>query len=109
MSEPDDIEAQRALAAAMFPREWASASSVPGKRGGRMRAGLRKRAVAETIMAPIRAAGGMCGNCASRIRNPGMMKGLFCELGSGGGAYQTTAPDSLCAEYEGPAKTRAAA
>ena len=101
MSAANEMElaSERALAAQFFPEQWAEALTITGKTGGRRRAGLRKAAIAEAIMIPLRLSGESCSTCASRLRNPGMMKGLFCDLDSDFHGYAVTQPDALCSRW----------
>lgn len=94
-----EIADERALAANFYPEEWAVALIITGKRGNHRRAELRKRAIADAIMIPLRNAGASCSNCSSRLRNPGMMKGLFCDLDSDLHGYMETRPDALCSRW----------
>lgn len=101
MTAANEIELadERALAASFYPDEWAVALMITGKRGGHRRADLRKRAIADAIMIPLRNVGASCSNCSSRLRNPGMTKGLFCDMDSDFHGYMPTAPNALCSRW----------
>jgi hypothetical protein len=93
------IEEQRALAAKMYPHEWARALCTTGMRGQKARAGLRKRAVEEAARDRLRCIGANCGNCAHRLRDPAMLTGHFCDLDSDFHGYTRTTLEALCSRW----------
>jgi hypothetical protein len=104
MTEPTtaELEAQRALAAQLFPSEWARALTITGKRGGKMRAGLRHRAVAKVKIDELRATGASCANCSNRTSTPwpkDQARRWACDLGSDFHGYQITQLDAICPDW----------
>lgn len=99
-----ELDAQHALAASMFPQEWARALTVPGKRGSRQRASLRHRAVAEVRMRELRAIGSSCANCDNRVSTPWTdpARRWACDLRSDFHGYQITQLDGLCPDWIAP-------
>lgn len=98
VDEEARLERERALAAEMFPREWAAALKVTGKRGNNRRANLRKRALNEQAMIPLRAKGATCATCRHRRRVAGIAEPV-CDLDSDFHGYAITALDRLCPDW----------
>lgn len=87
-----------ALAAQVFPREWAAAVTETGPRARNKRHGLRRRAEVALRLRELRAQGASCASCRAFARYP-HGKGHVCDDGSSGGAYQMTSADNLCADW----------
>ena len=91
-----DLAERDALAAKIFPHEWARASSQTGRKASSERRRLRKAAAAEVIMAPLREAGARCGTCHAFGTHGGIKNA--CSTHSDWDGYETRKPDDLC-EY----------
>lgn len=100
------IEAQRELARSMFPQEWAATLSLPGEKRRRRQANLRRQAIYEQRLAPLRAAGKTCASC-DNFRRRGMGGGHICLAESDFHGDMLTTPDNLCADWRGAVEARA--
>jgi hypothetical protein len=94
-----DLEAQRALAIQMYPREWADTLPLPGEKRRRRQANLRHRAVYALKLAPLKAAGRNCASCIHYEKTPHGMKGRHCSVMSDFQGYAMVEPDHLCADW----------
>lgn len=93
-----DPERQRALAAEMFPREWAVASQVAHsrRRHNRLKS-LRERAIRAVALQPLQAEGKSCASCANFSKAPaGLSIVHVCDADSDFHGYAEAKPDGLC-------------
>lgn len=88
----------RALAAIMFPAEWAYAEILTGKRRNSRMATLRRRAKAQVVIAALIDAGHSCGDCRSFVRGPESM-GRVCSAHSDFHGYQLAKADEICPDW----------
>lgn len=105
-SDEARLDRERALAAEMFPAEWAAALAMTGKRGNGRRAKLRQRAVAELVLRPLRAAGASCASCRHYRTTLALRREptRFCEIDSDWQGYAIRKPTDLCTAYDGSVK-----
>jgi hypothetical protein len=99
--ETDRLVHENALAARMYPVQWASMERLTGKRRSSRRATLRKRAVAEVRMAELRNSGSSCATC-EHFRKASFGeggKGHVCDLYSDSEGYVRANPDGICPDY----------
>lgn len=97
-------EDRNALAASMFPADWARMETMTGKRRSRMRATLRNRAVYQTALAALPAKA-RCGTCAHHGRFPTDPR-MTCELDSDFHGYAIVTPDHKCPRWATQQKDR---
>ncbi len=64
---------------------------------------------AATPVGRLKAAGKTCANCVHRLKNPGGLTGLYCDLDSDSKGYAATKPDASCVRHTsaGDAEARA--
>lgn len=90
------LEERNALAAEIFPVEWAKALTETGKRAVNKRRCLRNAAEAEVIMRPLRERGECCATCSSFDPNPTREIKNACLADSDFHGYAITQPENLC-------------
>jgi hypothetical protein len=101
LAEEARLSAERALAAKMFPKEWAASLSVTGHKGQARRARLRKMAVYELALAPLRATGASCATCKHWKLIPVQReKQRHCEIESDFDGYAITKADHVCVHFD---------
>lgn len=101
----DMNDPRNALAAKMFPREWAAnEADTAGRRRGHRRAALRERAATTIKVDAARAQGGSCANCdmhsephaMSLDRNKGL---LVCDYDTDFHGTAYVKPDHICSRW----------
>ena len=92
------LEQQHELARSLFPEAYARAQNLTGKPRSRALANVRRRAVHETLMAPLRAAGRSCSSCAAYRRVPVSDK-RCCDDDSDFHGYLIVAATDLCPNW----------
>lgn len=97
--DPAELQAERDLAAKLYPAEWASASRMTGRKGQARRARLRQQAVYEMRLRPLREAGASCLTCANRTKVGGV--GQTCDIDSDFHGYAVIKDPStqLCTDW----------
>jgi hypothetical protein len=96
-----DVEAERVLAKAAYPTEWAATLALPGEKRRRRQKALRARAVNERDLAPLRAIGLCCGNCpktgnAADVLGSAYAGKRYCRVDSDHDGYSIIDPTGLC-------------
>jgi len=101
MDEKPTLDARSALAAQMFPKEWARANAKPYGRA-KARNNLRKRAEATAKLNALRSTGAHCGSCKSfsPMPGPGNDGKMICDTHSDFHGYQLARPGGLCLSHE---------
>lgn len=95
MSELDE---RSALAALMFPQQWAAVAQLPG--ASKRRQQLRKRAEHAVALQALRGAGARCLTCRAFRRDPMFPgHGTWCDTHSDFHGYQAATGDDLCLSY----------
>jgi hypothetical protein len=101
MTPDDAISKKDALAAQMFPKQWAA---IQGKaNGSKRRAALRKRVDFEIAMRELRARGASCASCQHMSKRNYFRtetEQFMCDIGSDFYGEQITQPRSLCTSWK---------
>lgn len=71
----------------------------PGERRRRLAKRERERDAYNAAIAAL-PMGSHCSNCALRLKNPGSLLGLYCDLDSDFAGYAETSPDSVCPRWQ---------
>lgn len=101
MGKPS-LEDQRALAKKMFPHQWAATlKSQDGEQRRRRQSSLRKRALYQQALQPLRNTGASCATCKHFLRNhfPAGNKDC-CAVMSDHEGYAIMRPDQLCIDWK---------
>lgn len=100
LTEDERLQHERALAAELFPVDWAAALGMTGRKGNARRARLRHAAVYEMRMRPLREAGANCLSCRHRAKVQGI--GQTCEIDSDFDGYAVIKDIAagLCADWQ---------
>lgn len=88
-----------ALAASMFPRLWAEAERLTGRKRRERRRSLRRRAEYEAAMIRLREAGRSCATCSSFEKAPFPAKGMICDADSDFHGYTKAEATGLCPRW----------
>lgn len=95
-AKPSDRDA---LAARMFPDEWARVHALTGERARRQRHNLRRRALVAVQLRDLRERGASCATCRSLTGGVSGIKGPICDAHSDFHGYAITTLDGLCADW----------
>lgn len=73
-------------------------ANSPGEKNRRRAKQLRERLAYQDAIAAL-PAGSRCGNCAHRLKNPGCLVGLYCDLDSDFEGYAKTNEYAVCPRW----------
>lgn len=93
-------EQLNAEAARRWPADWARMEASTGRKRSSLRGNLRRRAVYENAMEPLRAAGCECRTCKHWAEH--WDGGRVCSLHSDHDGYARPNPDYLCPDWSRP-------
>lgn len=98
---PRPVEERDALAAKLFPREWAVVAKSSGRGAGKKRNKLRNQAEEKVRFDTLKAEGKSCASCGGFERRqpyPGL-KGAWCSMDSDWEGYTHAEPGGLCLKW----------
>ena len=96
-----ELDERSALAAKMFPRQWAAAIALPGKGASKKRKQLRQRAARQVILDRMKADGKICVTCKhyEKYTGVGEKNRMHCSMHSDFEGYVFPEPNDLCLQW----------